>query len=69
MAKIGGKSHLVDVEVSLKHETDKAWLVHTGDPDDAKWIPKSQAELEEGEGNNIFILTLPDWLAYEEGLI
>lgn len=62
------KSDLVDIEVQLHHETEKAWLVSdTGNSKDAVWIPKSQAELEQfGDGHTI---TCPEWLAIEKGLI
>lgn len=58
------RSDLVDVAVQKHAETDRAWLVSdTGDCNDAIWIPKSQAELADG------LLTLPEWLAMEKGLI
>ncbi len=71
MTKVGGKSHLVDIDVALKHETEKAWLVYNDNPNDAVWIPKSQGEMEqvEIEDKNLWVLTIPDWLAYEEGLM
>lgn len=59
-----GRSDLIEVAVQLHHETAKAWLVSDdGDRDNAVWIPKSQAELADG------VLTLPDWLAKDKGLI
>lgn len=58
------KSDLIDVAVQIHAETAKAWLVSdTGEKIDAKWVPKSQAELADG------VLTLPEWLAKEKGLI
>ena len=58
------KSDLIDVAVQVHRETAKAWLVSdTGDKKDAKWIPKSQAELADG------VLTCPEWLAKDKGLI
>lgn len=58
------KSDLIDCAVQLHHTTDKAWLVSdTGEREKAVWIPKSQAEFAEG------VLTLPEWLATEKGLI
>lgn len=58
------KADLIDVAVQIHHETPKAWLVSdTGDKKDAKWIPKSQAELADG------LLTCPEWLAKEKGFI
>lgn len=58
------KANLIDVAVQVHHETAKAWLVSdTGDKKDAKWIPKSQAEIADG------VLTCPEWLAKDKGLI
>lgn len=61
---VARKSDLIDCAVQLHHETPKAWLVSDdGDRTKAVWIPKSQAEFENG------ILTMPEWLAKEKGLI
>lgn len=58
------KADLIDIAVQLHHETPKAWLVSdSGDKKDAKWIPKSQAELADG------VLTIPEWLAKEKKFI
>lgn len=58
------KNNLVDIEVRVFMETDKALLVScTDDRDDAVWVPKSQAELADG------LLTCPEWLAIEKRLI
>jgi hypothetical protein len=58
------RSDLLDFAVQLHAETEKAWLVSDdGEKKNAKWIPKSQAELAEG------ILTCPEWLAKEKRLI
>lgn len=61
------KSDLIDVEVMLKAETAKAYLVYDADPSEAVWVPKSQCELEKNNGT--CTLTLPEWLAKEKGLI
>lgn len=64
------KSDLVDLDVQKHHETDKAWLVSgSGDRDDAVWIAKSQAQLEPDYAGKCFVLTLPEWLATEKGLV
>lgn len=60
------KSDLIDLKVELKKETPKAWLVHDGDRE--VWIPKSECELEK-DRNNMYDLTIPEWLAMEKGLI
>lgn len=60
----------VDVEVLLKHETERAILV-CDDGDGASegvWIPKSQASGWDEVGETCTI-TLPEWLAKERGLI
>lgn len=53
---------LVDLELQLKMETDKAYLVNDGDKD--VWLPKSQVEHSE---NKVF--TMPEWLAIEKELV
>ncbi len=60
---------LVDLTVTLHHETEKAFLVSdSGDRDKAIWVPKSQCEVEVLKGNTV-ILTMPEWLAIERELI
>ena len=57
------KSNLIDIDVEVVHRTEKAVLVHTGIKEQAVWIPKSAAEFDDG------VLTLPEPLALEKGLI
>ncbi len=47
---------------TVKHETEKSWLVNDGDKD--VWLPKSQAEKND---DNTF--TMPEWLAIEKRFI
>lgn len=56
------KSNLIDLPAELRHETEKAWLISTNGTNRV-WIPKSAAEFEDG------VLTLPEPLALEKGLI
>lgn len=56
------KSNLIDIPAELRHETPLAWLIST-DGENRVWIPKSAAEFEDG------VLTLPEPLALEKGLI
>lgn len=67
---ISGKSDLTEVTVARHAETEKALLVSdTGNEDDAVWLPKSQIEIENiGEANSV-VVTLPEWLAHDKGLI
>lgn len=64
------KSDLADIEVQLHAETEKAWRISTnGDDKDAKWMPKSQAELEPNKRGNCYILTAREQLLIEKGLV
>ena len=51
----------VDLELTLKHETPKAYLVTDGEQD--VWLPKS---LVEYDGEQTF--TIPTWLCDKKGL-
>ena len=59
------RSSLIDLTVILVHETEKAWLLDDGSK--KCWIAKSQGELE--ARGPTWVLTLPEWLAQEKGLI
>lgn len=63
------KSDLVDLTMQLHHETPKAVLVSDdGDKTKAVWVPLSQCEIEHKE-RGIVIVTMPEWLATEKGLV
>jgi len=67
---MSGKSDLVDMEVALHAETEKAVRVSaSGDEAEAVWIPKPQCEIERTVVGNSCIITLPEWLAQDKGLI
>jgi hypothetical protein len=69
MSRTSGKSDLVDLTVQLHHETGKAVLVSDdGDRDHAVWLPLSQVEIER-KPNGVVIVTLPEWLATDKGLV
>lgn len=60
---------LVDLELQLHYETEKAFLLGDGSQDDdgkyiKKWVPKSNVE-----NNNDGTFTMPEWLAIEEGWV
>ena len=57
------KSDLIDLELDILAETDKAVKVFDGTTD--AWLPKSQVEIE---GKYGAIVTLPAWLATDKGL-
>lgn len=58
----------VEIAVEVRRETPAAYLVFDGKTE--VWIPKSQvsdhSESHAGEIETIFI---PEWLAYDKGLI
>lgn len=65
------KSDIVDIDVYLHHRTEKAVLVSLdGEKKNAVWVPLSQVELERNpDMPRAYVLTLPEWLALEKGLI
>lgn len=64
------KSDLIDVTVSLHHQTEKAILVSDdGDEKKAVWLPLSQIEVTETKKSGIVEVALPEWLAEKKGLI
>jgi len=63
------KSDLHDLTMTLHCETDKAVLVSDdGDVKRGVWLAKSQIEIEHKRGA-IVIVTAPEWLAIEKGLL
>ena len=63
------KSDLIDLDVQVLRETEKAVLVTLDVPENGVWLPKAQIELNETVVRGIMTLTLPEWLAIERGLI
>ena len=63
------KSNIIDIEVEVTHRTEKAILVHTGDKENAVWLPLSQIEIQHSGFGGIETVTLPEWLALGKGLI
>ena len=64
------KSDLVDIEVVIHAETDKAIKVsNDGEKANAVWLPKSMIEIEPNLGIGIVIISLPERLALDKGLI
>ena len=65
------RSDLVDLTLMIHAETDKAVLVSdTGEERKAKWLPRSQVEIEKlGPRGNEAIVTMPQWLAIEREFV
>ncbi len=63
--------NMVDVEIKIHHETDKAYLVST-DVSEKVWIPKringEEYEVDESRGG-FAIITVPEWWATEKELV
>lgn len=63
------KSDLVDLTMVLHHETERAILVSDdGDRRKAVWLPRSMIEIER-KPRGIVVVTLPERLALDKGLI
>ena len=63
------KSDVIDIDVQLLHETEKAVLVTDSVPEKGIWLPRSKIEIEETGIGGIHTVTLPEWLALDKGLI
>ena len=63
------KSSVVDIDVKVHARTDRGIRVSTtGQQIDAEWLPLSQIEVEIKDGG-LAVITLPEWLALDKGLI
>lgn len=66
---MAGNSDLIDIKMKVHAETKKAILVSDDeDRDKAIWLPLSQIEIERLQKGFIMV-TLPEWLAIEKGLV
>jgi hypothetical protein len=67
------RSDLVDLLLFEHHRTAAAVLVSdTGEQKDAVWLPLSQIEIKPApshSGGSEVIVTVPEWLATERGLV
>lgn len=63
------RSNVIDIDGAIEARTGKAVLFHTGNREEAAWLPLSQVEVEETGVGGIVTVTLPEWLAQEKGLI
>ena len=63
-------SRLVDVPVTLVHQTEKAILIRLDDDETKVWLAKSQVEFSENDPRpGVTTVTLPENLALEKGMI
>lgn len=67
MSAVSGRSDLVDIAAEIRAETKAAVLIFDGTR--KAWLPKSQIEIEASGGSALVVVTLPEWLAREKGLL
>jgi len=61
------KNNPVEFCGEIKNESDLAYMVYDGDS--ITWIPKSQVMKLKPVKNSDFIITIPEWLAIEKGIV
>lgn len=62
-----GKTKLIDLTVTLVHETEKAWLIDDGTK--KTWVAKSWVELEKNPDGKTWTMTINEEQALEKELI
>lgn len=65
------KARLVDIEVVLIRDNpkDKAILVKADEDAKGVWLPRSAIEFEPSKTRNCVMVTMPEALAQEKGLV
>ena len=67
-----GNNAVCELLLYVHYKTKNAICVsETGERNKAVWLPVSQVDISElrGGGPNDYVVVLPQWLAYEKGLI
>lgn len=60
---------VVEIECQLKHETNAAYLIVTGEEDKETWIPKSIGVWSPSHDKVNGTIDIPTWLVEKEGLV
>jgi hypothetical protein len=69
VSQAAGKSDLIDLTMHLHVMTERAVRVSdTGEDAKAVWLPLSQVEVAR-QAKGTVVVTLPEWLALQKGLI
>ena len=64
------KSDLVDLDVEILGETNMAICIRDDEDGGKIWLPKSQIEIKRNiNDRKMAVVTLPEWLAIEKGLV
>ena len=58
---------LVEVGVEIVARTERAVLAHSGNKEEAAWLPLAQIEVTALRFEGIHTITMPEWLAIKEG--
>lgn len=58
---------MVEIDVEIVARTERAVLAHTGNKEEAAWLPLAQIEVSSSGFEGIHTITLPEWLAIKEG--
>ncbi|WP_024278596.1 hypothetical protein [Xanthobacter sp. 126] len=67
---MAGTSHLLELNVDLMARTDRAVQVRDHNTGKTVWLPLSQIELTRAdEGEEGWVLDIPEWLAIEKELV
>lgn len=61
------RSNVIDIPLEKRRETEKA--IQFSDGEKLVWLAKSQIEAEPARDGKLWIVTLPQWLAEEKGLV
>lgn len=61
-------NEIVEIEGTVKHETDAAVLIDTGG-DEPVWIPRSQILSEEDGDDGLTVFEITGWIAIQKGLV
>lgn len=69
-----GKSDLTDVSLEPRMVRGKAQAFFQGELDENDrevwiWLPLSQIEVSEKDDKGLVVVTMPEWLALDKGLI
>lgn len=63
---------MIEIDGAIERRTQKAILFHTGNKEEAVWLPLSQVTVDDtskGGFGGIHTVTMPTWLAEKEGLV
>ena len=63
-------SEPVEIDAYLHKQTPDAYLISLDeDEDEAVWVPKSLAKIVEDGDDDVYVFSMPEWLALDKGLI